>query len=137
MRCPNCYGKIDKISNVCTKCGFKTKELNNASNKQAKEMKRQGDGDLCIETYVLPADVSKKKLLLFSIFLGLFGAHYFYVGKMLRGFINLVFSVFYTVTSILRAIGIMGGILEYAEFVIAFGFVMVLLCTISDIVNIM
>lgn len=136
MRCPKCFGKVDKLSNICTKCGFKTSILKEASNKKAIEMKRQGDGDLCIDTFILPEDVSKKKLLLFSIFLGLFGAHYFYVGKMLRGFLNLVFSVFYTATSILRSFGIMGGVLEYVEFFIAFGFIIVLMNTINDIINI-
>lgn len=136
MRCPKCYGRINKLSNVCTKCGFKANNLSKASNKKAKELKRQGDGDLCIETEVLPSDVSKRKLLLLSIFLGLFGAHYFYVGKMFRGLINLVFTIFMLTFSILVTIGIRGGVLEYIEFFVAFGFVIVLICAIADIFNI-
>lgn len=136
MRCPKCYGKIDKITNICTKCGFKAKKLSEASNKKAIEMKRSGDGDLCIETYILPTDVSKKKLILLSIFLGLFGAHYFYIGKMFRGLINLVFTIFMLVFSTLKFLNIRGGVLEYVEFFVAFGFVVILICTILDIINI-
>ena len=99
-------------------------------------MKRSGDGDLCIETYILPTDVSKKKLILLSIFLGLFGAHYFYIGKMFRGLIYLVFTIFMLVFSTLKFLNIRGGVLEYVEFFVAFGFVVILICTILDIINI-
>ncbi|MGN1208476.1 MAG: NINE protein, partial [Christensenellales bacterium] len=94
MKCPKCYGRVEKQSGVCTKCGFETKNLIYASNKKAKELKRSGDGDLVIESSVLPNDVSKKRLLMMCGFLGLFGAHYFYVGKFVRGLTNLVISVY-------------------------------------------
>ncbi len=78
MRCPKCYGSVDKESKVCLKCGFDTKKLADSSNKRAKELLRSGDGDLVLQSRVLPKDLNKKKLLLFCGFLGLFGGHYFY-----------------------------------------------------------
>ncbi|MBE5746053.1 MAG: NINE protein [Clostridiales bacterium] len=138
MRCPKCYGKIDKTFNKCVKCGFDVNKLKKkASNKKAIEMKRQGDGDLCIETHILPEDVSKKKLLLFSILFGAFGAHYFYIGKMLRGLINLVFTVFMFTFATLHILNIRGGVLEYIEFFVAFGFVFTFISVINDIINIL
>lgn len=136
MRCPKCYGRVEKLTNICMYCGFNMKKLQDASNKKAKEMKRQGDGDLCIETTCLPKDVSKKKLILLSSFLGLFGAHYFYIGKMFRGLLNLVFTIFMFVFATLRTLNIRGGIFEYVEFFVAFGFIVVLLCTILDVIKI-
>ena len=133
MRCPNCYGKVDKNTNICTKCGFQIKSLENASNKKAKELMRSGDGDLVIESKILPSDVSKKNLLLYCGFLGLFGAHYFYVGKMYRGMFNLVCSVFSFAFMILFALNISASrIFQYIEYIMGMFFVIVLVKTIFD-----
>lgn len=138
MRCPNCYGKIDKESGICTKCGFNKKSLEFSSNKKAKELKRSGDGDLVIETNILPSDVSKKNLLLFCGFLGVFGAHYFYVGKMIRGLINLIVSIYASVFGVLSFFNLSGDkVYAYFEYfaLLFFGFVFIF--TIFDFVNIM
>lgn len=137
MRCPNCYGKINKASGICEKCGFNQKSLNDASNKKAKELKRKGDGDLTIETNVLPSDLSKKNLLLFCGFLGVFGAHYFYVGKYVRGFINLIISLFSSVFAVFYILKMTGDkVYAYFEYfaMIFFGFVLIF--TIFDFINI-
>ena len=81
MNCPKCYGKVDKISKQCKYCGFKLKELVNASNKEAKKAIKNGDKEDVLFTSILPNDVNKKKLKLYSIFLGLLGWHDLYVGK--------------------------------------------------------
>lgn len=138
MRCPKCYGKIDKITNICTKCAFKVEKIKNASNKKAKEMMKNGDGDLVIYTSILPSDLSKKKLALWCAFLGIFGAHFFYIGKMFRGLINLIFGAFGYAFLLLRSFNILAtGILLYIEFFIMFGFVFVLVNTIFDFINIL
>lgn len=135
MRCPNCYGKVDKESNICTKCFFDLNKLKNASNKKAIELKRQGDGDLCINSKVLPKDVSKKKLALFCGFLGLFGAHYFYVGKMFRGLMNLVFSLFGLIFAMMP--NKLPYVLQAFELIFMVGFVFVIANTIFDFINIL
>lgn len=138
MRCPNCYGKIQKETDVCLKCGFNINKLKEASNQKAKELIRSGDGDLCVNSKILPKDVSKKKLLLFSGFLGLFGAHYFYIGKMLRGFLNLVFSIFGLIFATIYATGLvkLPYVLQIFEFIFGFGFAFVIINTIFDFINI-
>lgn len=139
MRCPNCYGKVDKTANICAKCGFNVNKLKNASNKKAKEMIRQGDADLCVNSKILPNDVSKKKLLLFSAFLGWFGAHYFYVGKMLKGFLTFLFGFFGLLFCVIDVtiVGKFPYWLQVVEFIFGFGFVFVIINTIFDFINIL
>lgn len=139
MRCPKCYGKVDKITKVCQnkKCGFNLNELNEATNFKAKEKMRSGDGDLVIYTTKLPKDISKKNLLLLSGFLGLFGAHYFYIGKMLRGLINLVVSMVGTVFAIFYALNLTGDkVFKYFDYFSGILFALILVLTISDFINI-
>lgn len=93
MNCPKCYGKIDKVSNRCKSCGFNMRELNGATHKDVKRAKREGFGDDVLYTTTLPADVSKKKLLLLCIFLGLFGGHSYYAGKWIKGLFSTIVTV--------------------------------------------
>lgn len=85
MLCPKCYGKVDRKSQRCRYCGFFMNELDGASNKQAKQAQKTIYKDDILYTTKIPYDVSKKKLLLFAIFLGLFGVHDYYVGKFWQG----------------------------------------------------
>ena len=90
MLCPKCYGKLSKDKKRCLYCGFDMKELDDASNKQAKKIKHTIYKDDILYTTNVPYDVSKKKLLLFAIFFGLFGVHDFYVGKFWQGLYQCV-----------------------------------------------
>ena len=101
MLCPKCYGKIDKKQQRCQYCGFYMNQLDDASNKLAKQIKKTIYKDDILYSTRIPYDVSKKKLLLFAIFLGLFGVHDFYVGKFWQG---LYICVSVSVTLILSII---------------------------------
>ena len=90
MLCPKCYGKLSKDKKHCLYCGFNMGLLENASNKEAKKIKHTIYRDDILYTTNIPYDVSKKKLLLFAIFLGLFGVHDFYVGKFWQGLYQCV-----------------------------------------------
>ena len=85
MLCPKCYGKLSKDKKRCLYCGFDMKMLDGASNKEAKKMMNSIYKDDILYTTNIPFDVSKKKLFLFALFLGLFGVHDFYVGKFWQG----------------------------------------------------
>ena len=101
MLCPKCYGKVDKKEQRCKYCGFYMNELDGASNKQAKKAKKTIYKDDILYTTKVPYDVSKKKLLLFAIFLGLFGVHDFYVGKFWQGLyqcISVTIAIILTTT---------------------------------------
>lgn len=92
MQCPRCYNKIGKDKNRCDSCGFNINDLNDASNKEAKKALKSIYKDDVLYTTKLPADVNKKRLLLFSIFFGLFGVHHFMVGKFWTGLYMAVAS---------------------------------------------
>lgn len=69
----------------CPDCGLIFSRFEIATNKEAKAKKLRGDRTYIINTKKLPSDVNYWKLLLYSIFLGGFGGHCFYVGRYLRG----------------------------------------------------
>ncbi len=85
ISCPRCGYKMLEGTSECPDCGLDFSRFEIATNKEAKAKKRRGDRDYIINTKKLPSDVSFVKLLLFSIFLGAFGGHCFYVGRYLRG----------------------------------------------------
>ena len=62
MWCPKCYGGMNKNEGFCTHCGFRFKDLEGATNEQAKIAKREGKKDDIIYTSILPSDVTKKKV---------------------------------------------------------------------------
>lgn len=85
MICPRCYSKIEKNKNRCDYCGFNLNELKDASNKKAKLALKSPYKDDVIYSKQLPKDVDKKRLLIYTILLGLLGVHYFYVGRLWKG----------------------------------------------------
>ena len=93
MHCPKCYGGVDKRKQICKHCGFKLKSMEGATHKAVKQAKKDGFGMDVLYTDKLPEDVSKKKLLLLCIFLGLFGGHSFYAGKVFKAIYSLVVAV--------------------------------------------
>lgn len=106
MLCPKCYGKVNKYTNRCDFCGFDLKTMQGATNSEAKKALRGIYKDDVLYTNVIPQDVSKKKLLLFSIFLGLFGVHNFYIGRFWKGlYMCLSTSIVLLLAIILTATG--------------------------------
>ena len=134
--CPKCYGKIQKESGRCTKCGFSIYDLKKATNKQAKEQLRSGNGDLVLYSSELPSDLSKKKLLLYCGLLGLFGAHYFYCGRMFRAMANFVISIFTIIIFVFTFFQFTSEFFKVAEYVTGLAFAFILILTTLDFVNI-
>ena len=99
MLCPKCYNKVDKQQKRCGKCGFNLELIEGASNRQAKKALKSEYKDSVIYVGGIPEDVSKKKLILLSIFLGMFGAHDFYVGKFWQGLYKLITMILTIVSS--------------------------------------
>lgn len=135
--CPKCYGKIQKESGRCTKCGFSIYDLKNATNKSAKEQIRMGNGDLVLYSSVLPQDISKKKLLYFCGFLGIFGGHYFYCGRNFRGMANLVISIFTLTILILSLFNIESALFNGLKYLFGLAFGVILVLTSIDFTNIL
>ena len=104
MLCPKCYGKMKKDQVRCQSCGFNINTMRGASNKEAKKALKSIYKDDVLYTTEIPEDVSKKKLLLLTIFLGIFGANHFYVGKLWQGLymcisssVALIFAIILTI----------------------------------------
>lgn len=99
-KCPRCGNKCLKSQSQCEECGLLFQRMEFASNKAAKKKLLHFDNDYVIYTNQYPKDVSYIKLLLLTIFLGIFGGHYYYVGKYIKGglmSISFVYLVFCTV----------------------------------------
>ena len=84
MRCPVCGAKMVN-KQICKYCNVTDEQVFNASNRKVKEERRVGNTDLIHYTNVLPKDVNKVKLWLYTIFLGIFGVHSFYVLRPVKG----------------------------------------------------
>ena len=89
-RCPRCETKTHIYQDKCPVCGLIYSRLSRASNKEAKKAIKNGQLNKVIHDKTLPKDLNKWKLFFMSLFLGMFGGHYYYVGKYKTG---IVFSV--------------------------------------------
>lgn len=102
-KCPRCGNKCLFHQSKCEECGLIFARLQFASNKAAKRKLRHFDKDFIIYTNQYPQDISYVKLLLYSIFFGLVGGHYYYCGKYVKGglmtasFIYLIFCTVFNV----------------------------------------
>ena len=88
--CPRCGIKCLTGVESCPDCGLIFSRLEIATNKDAKKKIRRHDKDFIINSSRIPSDVSYIKLLLLTIFVGIFGGHCFYVGRYFRGVVLLI-----------------------------------------------
>ena len=98
--CPRCGNKCLINQEKCEECHLIFSRMQYASNKAAKKKIRKFDKDFVIYTNQYPSDISRIKLVLYTIFLGLFGVHYYYVGKYIKGALmstSFIYLVFCTV----------------------------------------
>ena len=84
-RCPRCDNKCLQNATKCEECGLIFSRLEFATNTAAKNMIKKGDRSYILYTSALPKDVSQTKLLVYTLILGLVGAHYYYTGKYVKG----------------------------------------------------
>ncbi len=93
MNCPKCDTRLKKDMPVCSKCGFNVAELENVSNYKARRILKSGtilEREKIFYVHKTPKDLVRKDLVLFTVFLGLFGAHNFYVGRIWLGFSKVI-----------------------------------------------
>lgn len=90
-KCPRCGEKCLFASPKCPECGLVFSRLNFVTNKAGKKcvLKRQKDKLLYMTSW--PSDVSRLKAILLCGFLGLFGAHNFYLGRYIKAIFSLIF----------------------------------------------
>lgn len=93
-RCPRCKTKVPVEIVHCPECQLNFQKFESATNAEAKQAIRSGEKDRVLMRKGRPKDVKFVPLLLFTIFLGFCGGHYYYVGRYKMG---LFFSAFFGV----------------------------------------
>lgn len=102
MRCPTCGARMKKDAAICVKCGTRLEQIKKASHQAVSQARAEFEPEKVVLSTYFPTDLNYVKTLLLCIFLGLFGAHYFYVKRPIVGAIYAVcsgaFLLFYTIT---------------------------------------
>ena len=91
MRCPICGSKMVQ-KQLCKYCKITDDQIKNASNKKVKEYRKKDMQYLIHFSTVVPKDVSRIQLILFTIFFGLIGVNHYYVKRNIRGTFSVVTS---------------------------------------------
>ena len=96
-----------KDTAVCPDCGLIFERLNLATNKAGKKMINHGKRDKVIYVNDFPSDLNRYIVFTLALFLGLFGAHCFYVGRYIKGTLMAFGGVVTILGTILSALSIM------------------------------
>ena len=86
MRCPICNARMPKKM-ICPYCKVRGEQVIYGSNIEAKKLIKEKFNEEVVFSKTRPYDVSKTTMLLLTIFLGVFGVHNYYVGRIRRGII--------------------------------------------------
>lgn len=136
MICPVCYNKIKDTNLVCQVCGFNSKDLKSASNKEVTLARKEGRFDDVIYTNQFPDDVNFKKTLIKAVFGGWFGLHNFYVNKTFKAWFNLISFFLSLISATLVFSNIIADEYMSIVFYTTFLFVITLIMWTMDLVNI-
>lgn len=136
MWCPKCYGSMKKKDGICTHCGFKLSEFDGATNQKVRQAIRDGKREDILYTNNLPIDITKKSLLMYCIFLGLFGAHNYYCGKFGKAIYMTITTVFSCLFSVLKTNNLGGWFVNYFFSFVALLQGITMFMWIIDLINI-
>ena len=101
MRCPICGAKLK--NEMCPYCKITNKQVIYASNKKAIELIKEKKADGNVHTSnVMPKDIDKSKVWIFTILGGMFGIDSFYLGKFYKGLYCLLTYIGLYVASFLK-----------------------------------
>ena len=119
IRCPYCKNKINAYQMKCDVCGVTKAQIAHASNLQAKEVMKNKTGELVFKTRRRPEDISFTKTVLWLL-IGFFGAHNFYTGRRVRGWIMLVCMIIFFVAGFVIPIGALDAGIDMHPWRVAF-----------------
>ncbi len=103
-RCPRCNHKMPIEIVVCPNCQLNFNKFESATNSEAKEAIRMGEGERVVMRKGRPIDVKFVPLLLITILLGFTGAHYYYVGRYKMGAFYSIFCAVGFVNAIITTL---------------------------------
>ena len=90
VRCLYCKAVIAKYTMKCEQCGITKEQIAGASNQEALKIKKEGLPGKVVFTTQKPNDLRFGKFVALMVFLGIFGAHNFFVGRRIKGWIMFV-----------------------------------------------
>lgn len=102
-KCPRCGEKCLFNAPKCPECGLLFSRLNLVTNKAGKRCVRKRQKDKVLYVSSWPEDAKRWKALLLCGFLGLYGAHNFYLGRYTKAIFCLVFTSISTVFACMTA----------------------------------
>lgn len=113
-RCPRCNTKTFINLTRCGNCGLNYNKFNSATNAEAKSAFRMGEKNRVLYTKTVPSDISKPKMFFKCLLGGWFGLHYFSIGKIWRGIVQILGLVLaYAYSYGTLTFGITSGYLGY------------------------
>ena len=125
QKCPRCGEKSAKTAKKCSYCGLIFERLKWATNSAGKKMLKAGQKDKVVYIKGYPKDVKKSKVVLLCIFLGIFGAHYYLIGRLAKavfmtvfGTLAVTFGILYTINMIPDQIYITAQVITAIPFII-------------------
>lgn len=116
MKCPRCGEENFKTQKKCSDCGLVFDRLNYVSNRAGKIAVVRREKENILRVTKWPKDAKKSKALLLCGFLGLVGAHNFYLGRYVKGFFSLIVTLVACVCIMLE------NVIDYASFYESFFF---------------
>ena len=116
MKCPRCGKENFKKQKKCSDCGLIFDRLNYVSNRAGKIAVVRREKENILRVTKWPKDAKKSKALLLCGFLGLVGAHNFYLGRYVKGFFSLIVTLVACVCIMLE------NVIDYASFYESFFF---------------
>lgn len=106
-RCPRCGEKNAKNALRCCYCNLIFERLNWATNSAGKKMLKQGKKNKVVYVTEFPSDLQRHKVLLLCLFLGLWGGHCFYVGRLYKGIYMLISGTIYLIGGVLSIMSVL------------------------------
>lgn len=103
MTCPICGCKMPNKT-MCIYCKITGDQVENASNKKAKERIKNHDRKEVYYSTTMPKDVNRTKLLLLTLLLGYLGIGNYYVGRYVKGLYSTLSWVIYLPFGITNAV---------------------------------
>jgi len=92
MRCPICGAKMVN-KQLCPYCKITDEQVVSASNKKVKEYRQTGNTDMIHYTTIIPSDLKRWKIVLYTVLLGWLGINHFYVNRPVRSTYSLVSTI--------------------------------------------
>lgn len=78
---------------LCKYCGITDEQVVAASNQKVKEYRKSGNTDMIHYTTVIPSDLKRWKIVLYTLLLGWLGINYFYINRPGRACFSLISTI--------------------------------------------